>query len=316
MKNLTLLSLFVLFSLSLFAEEPDTTTVQEVELSEEELTLLYEAYIDSIEQSLNYEDGVISLRDDIATLQVPDGYKYLNGEDSEMILTDLWGNPPSEPEDRSMGMLIPKENSINDDSSFVINITYSEEGYIDDSDAKDIDYDELLESMQSDALASNEMREAQGYPTIELMGWASPPFYDAENKKLHWAKELRFGGSDDHTLNYNIRILGRKGYLELNVIGQMHVVEEVKSKINPILASANFNDGHKYSDFNPNIDKVAAYGIGGLIAGKVLAKAGIFAKIGIVLAKFWKIIALGAIGLFAAFRRMIGGKSEDEVPTA
>ena len=49
-----------------------------------------------------------------------------------------------------------------------------------------------------------------------------------------------------------------------------------------------FDDGNRYSDFNPDIDTVAAYGIGGLIAGKLAAKAGIFA----LLAKGGKFIVL------------------------
>ena len=42
-----------------------------------------------------------------------------------------------------------------------------------------------------------------------------------------------------------------------------------------------------YSEFNPDIDTVAAYGIGGLIAGKVLAKAGVLAAGLVLLKKFW-----------------------------
>ena len=55
------------------------------------------------------------------------------------------------------------------------------------------------------------------------------------------------------------------------------------------------------------MDDVAAYGIGGLIAGKILAKAGFFA----VILKFWKIIAVGAIGLFSVFKKKIFGQKDD-----
>ncbi|MGH9940273.1 MAG: DUF2167 domain-containing protein, partial [Blastocatellia bacterium] len=37
-----------------------------------------------------------------------------------------------------------------------------------------------------------------------------------------------------------------------------------------------FNEGHRYGDYVAGVDKVAAYGIGGLIAGKLAAKAGLF----------------------------------------
>lgn len=284
-----------------FANATDSLQVDQMEALAYQIA--YQNFADSLEQTWSYESGQVTLRDNIASIQVPPGFKYLNGKDSEIILTDLWGNPPSEPGNTSMGMLIPLEDSPMNDSSYVINITFTEDGYIKDEDAKDIDYDELLETMQADTEAASEYRVSEGYESIALVGWASPPFYDAENKKLHWAKELRFGNYDQHTLNYNIRILGRRGFLELNAIGEMFVLEDVQNSIAPILSSVNFNEGHRYTDYSPGLDKVAAYGIGGLIAGKVLAKAGILAKLGVLLAKFWKIIALGIVGLFAGVKK-------------
>jgi len=220
-----------------------------------------------------------------------------------MILEDIWGNPPSEGDAKSMGMLIPEDKSALKDTTYVINITYSKDGYIDDSDAKEIDYDDLLASIKEDIVLENEFRSENGYETYELVGWASPPYYDEESKKLHWAKELKFEGFETNTLNYNIRILGRKGFINLNAIGEMTSLHDIKYNINPILESINFTDGNKYSDFNPDIDKIAAVGIGGLIAGKVLAKAGILAKVGILFAKFWKFILMGFLAFGAGIRK-------------
>jgi len=246
----------------------------------------------------------------LATIQVPEGYKFLNGADSDRVITDVWGNPPREGDNRSLGMLIPEKDTPMSDSSFAINITYTEDGYIDDSDAKSIDYDEMLESMRADSKLANEYRIEEGYPPVDLVGWASQPYYDEISKKLHWAKELRFGDSPENTLNYNIRVLGRKGYLQMNVIGEMFVFDKVKENIDPVISSVNFNQGQRYADFNPDMDKVAAYGVGALIAGKVMAKAGLFAKVGILLAKFWKVIALAIFGLLAGIRNFFGGKNK------
>ncbi len=298
---------------SMYTYGNDTLTI-DTQFVAEDYILLWEAYRDSIDQTLVYESGTVLLKDGLAEIQVPFNFKYLNGEDSEMILTDLWGNPPSDDPDKSLGMLIPANVSPLDDSTFAINITYSEEGYIDDDDAKDLDYDELLESMQADAVEWNKIRVEQGYEEVDLVGWASPPFYDAESKKLHWAKELNFGGAPTNTLNYNIRILGRRGYLQLNAISEMYLLNEVKQSIEPVLGSVEFTDGHRYADFNPSMDKVAAYGIGGLIAGKVFVKAGLFAKLGILLAKSWKIIAVAFIALAAFFKRLVGQRNQGSDP--
>ncbi len=293
--------LFVSFSPKMDA----TDSLQVVpEMTDEEYERAIAYFLDSLESTLVYQTEKVSLGDGIANINVPAGFKYLNGKDGDMILTDIWGNPPVEDGMHSLGMLLPEAQSALDDSVYVINITYSEDGYIDDSDAKEIDYEELLETMQDDLVAENEYRIQNGYEEVALVGWASPPFYDAENKKLHWAKELKFGSMESNTLNYNIRVLGRKGYLNLNAIGEMYSLEEIKGNINPILASVNFVEGNKYSDFDPSLDKVAAVGIGGLIAGKVLMKAGILAKIGLVLAKFWKFILIGFVAFGAGIKKL------------
>ncbi|MEL6717681.1 MAG: DUF2167 domain-containing protein [Bacteroidota bacterium] len=305
MRKFLLIAFVMATFITLKAGGTDSTAV---ELSEEEYFALYNAYVDSVASTFQYDTGTVQLDNKLATLEIPEGFKYLSGENSEIVLTDFWGNPPSD--EPSLGMLFPVDSGPNDDYGYAINITYSEEGYIEDEDAKDIDYDELIESMREGEDEVNEMRMAQGYESIHLVGWASPPFYDEVNKKLHWAKELKFGEIEENTLNYNIRVLGRRGYLNLNVIGEMSVLPDVKANIDNILPSVTFNEGHRYADFNPSLDKVAAYGIGGLIAGKVLSKTGILAGIGIFLAKMWKLILIVVVAIGAGIKRFLGIKSE------
>ncbi len=310
MKNILLT---ILLTFGLFSSQAQEATADT--LSEAEMMVMYQAYVDSVMQTLTYETGEIKLKNGIATITVPTDYKYLNGENSEMVLTELWGNPPSEGDAKSLGMLLPADSDLMSDSSYVINITYSEEGYVDDSDAKDINYDDLLASMREDLVEANAYREEMGYPTVSNISWASKPYYDGNQKKLYWAKDIAFDGSAVNTLNYNIRVLGRKGYLQMNVIGEMPVLPQVNANMDNILPAVNFTEGNRYADFNPDIDKVAAYGIGGLIAGKVLMKAGILAKLGLILAKFWKFIAFGVIALFAGIRKIFGGKEPENTET-
>lgn len=272
---------------------------QDVEISEAELTRL----IDSVNNAFTYQKGLVDLNNGIAHINVPEGYKYLDVEQSKAVLTDYWGNPPSE----TLGMLFPENTTpIGDDFVYAVEISYMEDGYIDDADAKDIDYDELLEEMKEDTKIESAERVKLGYEAMEFVDWASAPYYDEVTKKLHWAQELKFDDTDVNTLNYNIRVLGRKGFLNLNVIGDMPVLPQVKNDVDAILKSVEFNEGYRYADFNPDIDEVAAYGIGGLIAGEVLAKAGFFA----VLLKFWKFIAIGAVAVFAGLKKRIFGSKE------
>ena len=307
MKQLLVFAFLALAFFHVKASDPDTTAV---ELNEEQLAELYQHFVDSVNNSLHYETGTVSIGNGIASIKVPGGFKFLIGKDAEMVLTEIWGNPPSDPGYGSLGMLFPADSDPFDDGNYAINITYAEEGFVDDKDAKDIDYDDLLKQMKEDTKAENELRVQKGYIPIELVGWASAPYYDAANKKLHWAKELKFGENPSNTLNYNIRVLGRKGFLELNVIGDMAVLPEVKEHIGGILPAVEFNEGNRYLDFDSSVDKIAVYGIGGLIAGKVLLKAGILAKLGIMLAKFWKVIALAVAGAFPFLKKFFGKKDE------
>ena len=268
----------------------------------------FNVIISALEASFEYQFGEISLQDGIAQLNVPEGYKFLDAEQSQYVLTELWGNPPDE---QTLGLLFPDSiTPLSEDFTYAIEVSYVEDGYIDDDDAAEMDYDELIKEMQRDVEEANEQRVALGYSSVQLIGWATSPYYDQENKKLHWAKELSFEGDEENTLNYNIRILGRKGYLMLNIIGNMSVLSQVQTDTDRILASVDFQHGYRYADFNPKVDKVAAYGIGSLIAGKLLAKTGFF----VALLKFWKIIAVGIAGFFFMIKRRIFGIKAEETP--
>jgi uncharacterized membrane-anchored protein len=260
-------------------------------------------FLDSLEASFQYQTGEINLGD-IGTLQVPKGFRYLDSAQARFVIHDLWGNPGG---GGTLGMIVPENMAIATDAWAFI-ITYDEMGYVKDDDADEIDYDEMLEGIQKEEGEINEARKQQGYEPMYMIGWASKPYYDADKKVLHWAKEIQFGDSveAEHTLNYNVRVLGRKGVLVLNAVAMMHELSDVQANIEPVLSSFTYADGQKYSDFDPKIDEVAAWTIGGLVAGKVLAKAGFFALI----LKNAKLIGLGIMGLFTAVWRWFKRKTE------
>jgi uncharacterized membrane-anchored protein len=255
--------------------------------------------------SLDRQQGKVKLPNGVATLEVPDNFYYLKPADAEKVLVEVWGNPPGAGNE-TLGMLFPAEATPFDEGAWGVTIEYEEDGYVSDKDADDIDYDELLVDMKKGTREASQQRVAQGYEPIELVGWAAEPFYDKASHKLHWAKEIEFGGHPDHTLNYNIRVLGRKGVLVLNFIAGMEQKQLIDSRIDDVLALAEFDQGSRYEDFDPDIDQVAAYGIGALVAGKVAAKAGLFAAALVFLKKFGVLIV---IGVGALLGRLLKRKS-------
>jgi uncharacterized membrane-anchored protein len=148
-------------------------------------------------------------------------------------------------------------------------ITYEQDGHIDDQDALQLDFSELMASMKEEVDAENEIRLMEGFEPYALKGWAEEPHYNPENHKLSWALELAFGEPDEavSTLNYNIRILGRNGVLVLNAVSGMEHLSDVKMRMNEIQSFTAFAEGFTYSDFDPDSDRMAMYGITTLVTG-------------------------------------------------
>ncbi|WP_457646701.1 DUF2167 domain-containing protein [Profundibacter sp.] len=250
-------------------------------------------------ESLDFKQGKVTVGSNLATIDLADKFYFLDADDAGYVLTTLWGNPP---DDSTLGMIFPADKTPLDDT-WGIEVSFDDIGYVSDEDAGSYDYDELLKTMQQDMQDENEWRRENNYDTLELLGWAAPPYYDPEGRKLYWAKEIRFDGDETTTLNYNIRILGRKGVLILNFIADMDMLDQVDKAVPTVLEMTNFTDGNRYSDFKPSIDKVAAVGIGGLIAGKVLAKTGLIAVALIFLKKFFFLLLIPLYWLKNLFGR-------------
>lgn len=295
--------------LELSEELGDTIALDTVEFDEE---ALFASYLDSVNASFNYQRGTVTLENGVASLVLPEGFKFLGQEQGTQVVRDIWGNRDAE---GILGVIFPEKDDPFADSSYAYVIQYDESGYVEDSDADDIDYEEMLAEMQKDEAESNKQRATYDMEPMYLIGWAAPPFYDSEKKVLHWAKEIKFGDSaETNTLNYNVRVLGRKGVLILNAVASMSELELVKRHVPEVLSIVQFNDGYKYEQFDSSVDKVAAYGIGGLVAGKVLAKVGIFAG----LAKFGKVIILAIGAAIAGLWKLISGrkKKDEALPPA
>ena len=261
--------------------------------------------------SLHFKSGKVAVGSNLATLDLPENLVFLDGADAERVLVEAWGNPPDDK--LPLGMILPKGISPLADESWAVTVEYEESGFVSDEDAADIDYADMLADLQEGAKTENAWRTENGYEPIAIVGWASQPHYDAEGKKLHWAKEVKFGDSDEHILNYNIRVLGRKGVLVLNFIAGMHQLPQIEENVPAVLAMTDFNEGSRYADFDPDLDQVAAYGIGALIAGKAAAKVGLFAAALVLLKKLWflPVLLIGWV-----WRRVTGKKPVEPQATA
>jgi uncharacterized membrane-anchored protein len=295
-KVLAFLTALFVFCGGAFAGNPEDS----LQLMKEQIRIM-----DSIEGTLHYKTGKIELGNGIASINVPANFKFLDAAEAKYVIEDLWGNPKGQ---APLGALFPASSGATDPGSYAFIIQYEDIGYVKDKDADKINYDDLLKSLKEESAKDNEERLKMGGFAMNLIGWASTPFYDKEKKILHWAKEFSIPDQEDNTLNYDIRVLGRKGVLRLQAVAGMSELDSVKAHINDVLGMVSFNAGNKYSDFDSKTDKVAAWTIGGLVAGKILAKAGLWA----VIAKSLKFIIAGIVLAGGAIWRFITGRRKKE----
>lgn len=217
-----------------------------------------------------------------------------------------------------LGMVVPKDPS----QHWWASIEYADEGYVKDDEK--IDADDLLKQMKEGQDQNNEFRKEKGFGPMFLDRWSEPPHYDKAEHKLVWALELHVVENNENhpSVNFETRMLGRRGYVSETLICKPENLAAYKPAIEALLKSSSFEEGSKYSNFDSKTDKVATYGLLGLIgagagiAALKVAKIGIFAKLLPFLAKGAKAIALLFVALFGKFKSLFTGKKKKPQPAA
>jgi len=264
---------------------------------------------EAIAASLKWQTGVITLKNGLAKITLTDNFRYLDPAETNKVVHELWNNPP---DTHTLGMIFPTNAGPLDSDGWGIVIGYDPGGYVKDDDADKINYDDLLKQMKKDTEDENEARVKAGYRAMELVGWAAPPHYDKATHKLYWAKEYQAVGTSHSTLNYNIRILGRRGVLILNAVASMKEFDAIDKQIPEVLSMVDFQAGNTYADFDPKIDKIAEYGLATLVAGGALgaaAKLGLLGLIGkyflVVLLAVKKFVIVLVVAIVAGVKKLM-----------
>lgn len=254
--------------------------------------------------TLHPKTGSVEVGEHLATLVIPEGLHFFARDEARFIIEKVCHNP-EDPD--IIGLVMPDES--NEEANWMTVISYDpQNGHVSDSDAKSMDFSALLKEMQNSEAESNQQRKAAGYDTVKLLGWAEPPHYDPATHKLYWAKRLKFGAEKGETLNYSVRVLTRRGVLEMNTVDEPTNIAVVATAAQDLLAKTTVSPAESYEKFDSSIDKVAVGGIAALIAGGVLAKSGFFAIIGKFLIAFIKPLLIGLAFLGGWIWKFISGK--------
>lgn len=232
----------------------------------------------------------------IAEIKVPAGYRFI-GQPGAAKFAKLTGNLGG---DHWAGVLLTPEHN------FMV-FNFEPIGYVKDADKEKINPDELLTNMKAGDEEQNKQRKAMGSPPIFLDGWADPPYYDPQTKNLTWAIKLK-DDTGETTINHRVKILGREGVMSAILVCSPEEFAKAKQGVNPLLAGYTFTAGNSYAEWKPG-DKVAEYGLAGLIAGGAVfgaAKLGLLAKLGALFAKGGKLVIVAVVAVFAGIAKFFG----------
>jgi uncharacterized membrane-anchored protein len=239
-----------------------------------------------------------------AEVRFPAGYQFLGPKDAEKFLKLTQNSTDGE----QLGVLLNKEED------WWVLFEFEDIGYVKDDDKNDLKADELLESYKKGAEAENRSRRGDGVPPIQIVGWHVAPNYNDETKNLEWSVEAEQGG--ENFVNYNVRLLGRKGVVKVVLIDDRKNVDASLTKFRELLKSFKYTSGESYAEYRQG-DKIAKYGLGALVLGgtaAAAAKFGLFTPIIALFKKAWKLVIVGVVAVGAWIKKLFTGRTTQAPP--
>lgn len=228
----------------------------------------------------------------LARVQMGPDYEFVPADKAQAFLKRQGSNTQG-----VLGIFVPRDQK----QDFLVVCRFEDVGYVNDDDADKLNANEILESYKEGTKAQNEERADMKLPPIFVGDWAEKPRYDKAKHQVVWAIQVKEEDKAEAPvvdINYNTRMLGRRGVLSMNLITGPDNLEENKGKIANLLKETSFIKGHSYAEYVPGKDKAAGYGLAGLILGGGAMAAA--AKFG-VLGGLWK----WALGLLLVMKKFI-----------
>lgn len=259
------------------------------------------------EQQLNWvESGTKVDMESKFTFTVPENMVYLNKEDTIKMEQET-GDIPTMNE---IGSVLPTDEK----QGWILFMEYVDSGHISDDEQNEIDANALLESYKEGTEEANKQRKPE--EQFHVVDWNVKPAYNASSHELEYSMLLETEQKEKF-LNYKLQVLTRTGHVSFILVTDQENLEKDKQTLRQtILKNFVVNEGHRYTDFDAKTDKVAEYGLTGLILGGLgLAAAKKLGFLALILAfakKGWIliIVVLGAIG--SLVKKVMGKKNKPQ----
>ena len=222
----------------------------------------YTSWAYDVLASLRFRKGEQALADGVAKVNPGAGYEYLNSEDATRVLNEVWGNPDGA---AVLGMITPEHQTPFDANSWGIVLRFDAIGHVADGARERSDFPALITPLKAQAERLNVARAAAGYPKAEILGWASLPHYDLARHVLQWSTILQIEGNQARTLNYEVRLLGRRGVLSLSIVANANQFPEIQQQIPTIVDMVRWRPDADYDAYNEDVDMRAVGELDSLI---------------------------------------------------
>lgn len=252
---------------------------------------------------------------DVAELRVPESCRFTDAKGARQFM-EATHNPPS---DAELGVLLCR--NVADSTRWFVVFEYNAVGLVKDDEKTSLDQAAILKTIRSGTEAGNEERRERGWAEIEVTGWQRAPYYDSLTHNLTWATRLRRKHApDDVTVNHSVRLLGRGGVMNADLVADPAQMESAVADFDAILTNYSFVSGQRYSEWRKG-DKIAEYGLTALIAGGAgvaAAKLGLFGKLWKLILyaalALKKLIIVAVVGVAGFVKRLFGRKDDDTAP--
>ncbi len=148
-------------------------------------------------------------------------------------------------------------------------------GYVKDADKDRLDPVAMLNSLRVINAAANVERKEMELPITEIVGWERPPAYDPRTRNLTWAVRAR--SKEETRVEYASRILGSDGYVAADFFLHSPHPSKYIATCDSLMAGFHYVHGNGYGWFQ-SWEKIAPYGVGGLIAGSIPRPPGLLSR--------------------------------------
>jgi uncharacterized membrane-anchored protein len=233
----------------------------------------------------------------VGTWRVMQGYLSLNPEDTTRLMDKM----------RNPGITNTWLYAPNGLERWFAIVHFDETGHV--SDDEKINPETILERLKENTAASNQQRRARGWPELHIVGWQVEPHYEPDTKRLSWATLTESNG--EQGVNYTTKILSRTGAATVVLVTTPANLDQSVAELKTQLDRFAFNSDQTYAEFRSG-DKVAEYGLTGLIVGGAAAaavKTGAWKWVLGILAAGWKFVVAAGVAMLAGVKSLFKRRS-------